>query len=95
MQISLQATLPSKHSQYFFRQDDFRHLHPTLCVTPAPLEVESEEDAQVGLYLESKALGFLSNICWIETFRIIFSLDVFSHEKQRHMGPQTDSTAKH
>lgn len=33
LHFSEQATPLLKHSQYFFRQADFRHLHPVLCTT--------------------------------------------------------------
>jgi hypothetical protein len=35
-QFEQHHVLAPKHSQYFLRQADFRHLHPTLCATPAP-----------------------------------------------------------
>lgn len=31
MQVLLQGSEASKHSQYFFRHILFRHLHPLLC----------------------------------------------------------------
>jgi hypothetical protein len=35
-QLGPHHVLAPKHSQYFLRHADFRHLHPTLWATPAP-----------------------------------------------------------
>ena len=59
LHMLLQGTAPSKHSQYFFRHLERRHLQPILCAVTGRTSLWFAKD---GLYLESKAAGLRSSI---------------------------------
>ncbi len=81
-----------KHSQYFFKHIDLRQWQPVLCdklVSLTPL------GSAVGLTLESKPFGFLSNITFMASFLCFSKSSEFSHCTHLHEEQQNALVAKH
>ena len=88
VQVLLQGTPAWKHSQYFFKHIDLRHLQPILCAITSWFWLPC-------LNFESKALGLRSSISLIAWLRISWWVSELQQEKQWQFTEHTLFEAKH
>lgn len=73
LQFAPQTMPPPKHSQYFFRHADLRHLHPVVCIFSG----ECPTVAGFVAILDLKARGFLAFKTAIVLLRMASNSDAF------------------